>query len=74
MRLVCADSLAEPPAHQRPVSTVEEKHRTCFSGMRAVRIVSRMPVGRRLGVCFQLPEALGSPGPTLQLRVLAALR
>ena len=34
--------------------------------MRAARGGSCILVGRRLGTCFQLPDASGSPGPTLQ--------
>ena len=67
MRLGCSDSLAEPPAHQRPACGVKEQHPARFSGMRVARSGSGILVGRRLGMCVQLPEAFGSPGPTLQL-------
>ena len=49
------------------MSTVEEVYLTCNLGMHAEGNGSRFLVGRRLGICFQVPGVLGSPGPTLLL-------
>ena len=42
--------------------------------MHAARKGSRILVGRQLGMCFQAPGVLGSPGPTLQKSCRTGLR
>ena len=43
-------SLAEPPAHQKPVSIFAEEHLTRFSRMHAAARGCRMRVGQRFGM------------------------